>query len=100
MNVPLSEILIWICPVQEDFLIQSDDVLSPLTQFSDEVWIPAKSHCLKDLICGSWFSCLHLAKWLMERASSSHRNFQEDWITDCPGMLLFLVFCIFWILGH
>lgn len=36
----------------------------------------------------------------MERASSSHRNFQEDWITDCPGMLLFLVFCIFWILGH
>lgn len=31
MNVPLSEILIWICPVQEDFFIQSDDVLSPLT---------------------------------------------------------------------
>ncbi len=33
-------------------------------------------------------------------ASSSHPNFQDYQITDCPGILLFLVFHIFWILGH
>lgn len=79
MNVPSSEILIWICPVQEDFFFSIWWCVNPsYTQFSYEVWIPAKSHCLKDLICGSWFSCFHLAKWAMERASSSYHNFQED----------------------